>query len=201
MGLVQQEEAEKLIQDIKPILYTAFENALETFNLLELQFNGPVMKRTKTAVFYNLLFNELKNLLPEDENRSHFEKYESLRILIKGRLAARFKKFNSSNQASNIPTKRNLNMLDQMPEFEFEELPSITHIDIGYIIDDTWTSFKSIRVVCRKGKSQLWCFDIDPVAVPILEEETYLQPLVELPTNSRFAFKNKEIIADAEGQS
>jgi hypothetical protein len=80
-------------------------------------------------------------------------------LLYHDALFLRFKKLNSKHLTSNIPTLQSMTLNSQGSIPGFPESPCI--INVGYVIDKTFTNFKSINITCPKSNTDLhWQYDI-----------------------------------------
>lgn len=157
--ILQKTEGRELIKPFSDALMRIHSNALIKLNNVMDTCGQPLNSRSKPTLFHDFIVHEAKVHFSELENITITEKYNSIILVITKndcRLAGRFKKFNKKGMPSNINTSRNNNIVSQQYEIEFAELQSPTFVDIGYSINESWTEFNSVKVVCRVNKNLKW---------------------------------------------
>jgi hypothetical protein len=88
----------------------------------------------------------------------------TLKLLLDGRVLVRFKKAGRNGVGSNLRTRANDRFLD--PSLPYEDAPRAAKVEICWTVNDTGTSFDSLRVIARDGAAGLWSFDL-PGAAPL----------------------------------
>jgi len=88
----------------------------------------------------------------------------TLKLLLDGRVLVRFKKAGRNGVGSNLRTRANDKFLD--PALPYEDAPQAAKVEICWTVNDTGTSFGSLRVIARNGDAGLWGFDL-PGAAPL----------------------------------
>ena len=74
----------------------------------------------------------------------------------------RYKKLDIARMSKNVPTLRSRAFRGQM---EIEGLPSSVHVEAGYILNATGTSFESVELVCPKPNGVNWCIALPETGV------------------------------------
>jgi hypothetical protein len=148
--------AEEDIKSYLGLFKECYEKAIEKYNRLLDFFKDPMYNRTKAINFQNIIVNQIKDTFSEIPETEIIEKYESISLLIKGYIAARFKKFNGKGFPSNHRSGRNDAIIAQQLEIGYKEYPPIARIDIGYTWNATGTDYEFLKVICRKDDDVLW---------------------------------------------
>lgn len=160
--ILPEDEAAKLVEPYLHVFRTCYENAFTKLNNMLSHNPEPLFLRAKATMLHNLVINEVKSQFVNLTDIRLIERYESLSLVIKGRVSARFKKLNQHGFPSNVRTRRNDGIVHQQLQLSlpFVDAPEITCIDVGYVVNATWTGFSSLKVLCRIGDSVLWSFPI-----------------------------------------
>ncbi len=74
----------------------------------------------------------------------------------------RYKKLDLDRMSRNVPTHRSRAFRGQM---EIEGLPKSVHVEAGYILNATGTSFESVELVCPKPNGINWCIALPETGV------------------------------------
>jgi hypothetical protein len=182
-AILKREETSVIMEPLTPIFQESIESAVTKLNAGLGSF--PAMSnRTKASMLYDLVKDEIKSKLADSEDIQIIEKWSSITIMIKNQVAARVKKLNSeTGRPANIKTKRIEAIIDQQQLSLFPEYPTPTHICIGYVINDTWTEVKSLKIVCLYKDSVAWpAIDITRTSVtetePFITNEEQVAPRV-----------------------
>lgn len=191
--LVKKEEASQIIAPYLPIFKESYDVALNYMQRVFAEVRQPLFQRTKATLLHNLVVNEICKRLENDPRIRIVEQYETITLVIDEKLFGRFKKLNDEGLASNIQTDRSDAIINQQLELAFPDVPAITGIDIGYVIDAAWSTFDSLSVVCRKNDAIKWLIEFESV----LETAHSHSPVVEMVENhqqesARVVVKNKE---------
>lgn len=113
---------------------------------------------TLATLLNNLIRIRMKGEF-EDENEVHFDKVNGLVCMkIEKKAAIRFNKMNKNLKIS-PPNTNQAKLFEAQLSIEGID-DSMTLLYSGYIIDSTWSSFKNIFLVCRKGEHVIWYRDL-----------------------------------------
>jgi len=74
----------------------------------------------------------------------------------------RYKKLDIDRMSKNVPTLQSRAFRGQM---EITGVPSSVHIEAGYILNSTGTSFESVELVCPKPNGINWCIALPEAGV------------------------------------
>lgn len=158
----QKEEIMKIAGKYLPVFRECYERALFSLNGTMDTSAQTFYARSKATLLHNFVNNELKNELGTDSNVKIFTDYESVLLCIDGKLTFRFKKLNDVGMPCNIKTSRNDGFLDQQPFlFGEEEMPTISHLDVGYTVNATWTEFQSMMLLYIVNENIIWSYAIE----------------------------------------
>lgn len=179
-SLLQAEE------EIKPYLVLfkeCYEKAIVKYNAFRSFFTEPMYNRTKAINFHNIIVNEIKAAFSQVEEAQIIEKYESISLVLKNHISARFKKLNGNGLPSNHVSGRNNAIIAQQIEILFLDYPPIARVDVGYTMDITGTNYELLKVVCRKDKEILWdlYFHDSAEGEEGIESEERVKPIIPTP--------------------
>jgi hypothetical protein len=188
-NLISQQNAEQILNQYMPILNNIFTTSLEDFTTILNAYNLPLTKRSKAVLFHNLIMNRAKENFTENEDLKIIEKYETLSIVFEDKISIRFKKLNLNFMPSNIRTKRNDKVITQQLSFDFPNFTQfITSLDMGYIINSTYSEYDNKIAVCRLNKEIIWKFEISSVA----QSDESNVTLFNEPENIRVKIKSQK---------
>lgn len=193
-NLITEKSAQEMLTNYMPVFDSILTSSLNDFTKFLSSFTCPLTKRTKATFLNNIIVNYAKGSFTESEHIRIIERYESLSIIICDKLSIRFKKLNINLIPSNVKTKRNDKIINQQLIINFPNFikPSdITCLDIGYVINDTYSNFDQKVIVCRQNRNILWEIKISSVST----ENTTEVILFEAPENKRLKLKsdNKDV--------
>lgn len=183
-AFLKKEQGQEIItKELQQLLIEIYAKSLRDLNAVMDSCQQTLNSRSKPTLLHNFLINEAKIYFADMENVSITEKYNSIIVVItknKESVAGRFKKLNKKGLTSNAVTKRNQNILSQQYEMAFEDMPRPTFVDIGYSINETWTNFESVKILCKVNNNPLWeigLFDTDDSKIKsiILDPETAIE--------------------------
>ena len=158
--LLSKEAAQPIIEPVLFNMSKVFDDCLDTFQNVLSVFGGPMNSRTKATVFHNLIINRAKIEFQSSNTIKIYEDFETITLVLSERIAGRFKKLDKFGQPCNTPTERNKNIVTQQHSINYTEYPSMTFLDFGYIINDTWTAFERISVSCNLNRVSVWTIEI-----------------------------------------
>lgn len=161
-----QNEVKEVIKPYEEVIYRCILNGVQKTFELARQY-GVYLKRTRANLCWEIIVNELKEKLPQNQF-VFVEEYSSCLFVVKGKdVVFRVKKFNKDENSGNIFTQR---------LFEYNcgqlYLPLIAEpaaLEIGYILNDYSNDVDCVSVQCRNGD---WGYHISPcVSNNIVENE------------------------------
>ena len=155
MKLLSSEQGKKHLENLLPRFGDCYLRTLAQFQVVAFSFYGSMNKRAKPTVFHNLLVNYIMAEFHDDKNIKFYPSHETLIIVIDDLIALRFKKLDEKGQPRNKKSDRNDQLVAQDYTL-FEDVPSITLLDFGYSINETWTEFEYISVACNLNGISLW---------------------------------------------
>lgn len=80
-------------------------------------------------------------------------------INIRDHLLARFKKLDKNKHSRNLPTQQSFLFKAQL---ELPGIPSkLTHLDVGYVLNDLQTGIDGVYITCPYGKGLAWLINLD----------------------------------------
>ncbi|HYG34849.1 MAG TPA: hypothetical protein VEC99_08700, partial [Clostridia bacterium] len=101
-----------------------------------------------------------------------------------GKLLVRFKKLGRRFEVSNIPTKQQLQLLNQ--QFEFEGIPhKVPVLNAGYQLDGFQTSISRMLVTLQEGRDVVWTYPLPESDEALSVEVTPFQPKPPAPPKVR----------------
>lgn len=159
MKLITINEAQQHLDPYLTRFGDCYYRTLNHFQIVASAFNGPMNKRTKPTIFHNLLLNEITGEFGRENNIKFFPEFETLTSVINDRIATRFKKLDENRQPSNKETARNNALVSQQGSL-FSDSLTITLLDFGYSINESWTDFNFISVGCNLNGVSVWSISI-----------------------------------------
>lgn len=113
---------------------------------------------TMATLLNNLIRIRMKGEF-ENESEVNFDKVNGLVCMkIEKKAAIRFNKMNKNLKIS-PPNTNQAKLFEAQLSIEGID-DSLTLLYSGYIIDSTWSNFKNIFLVCRKGEHVIWYRDL-----------------------------------------
>jgi hypothetical protein len=84
-------------------------------------------------------------------------------INVRDQLLARFKKLDRDKRSHNIPTQQSLLFKAQLDLPGIES--SLTHLDVGYVLNELQTGLDGVYITCPYGKGIAWWIDLNDSAL------------------------------------
>lgn len=162
-NLISDEEKEsialKYYKRIVNAKYKALKDLNDMINLKGSQIQNFSLDSTTLATLLNNLIRIRMKAEFEDESEVHFDKVNRLVCMkIEKKAVIRFNKMDKNLKISSAITKQAKSFESQLSIEGLDD--SMTLLYSGYIIDSTWSSFKNIFLVCRKGEHVIWYRDL-----------------------------------------
>ncbi|PCJ63936.1 MAG: hypothetical protein COA58_15000 [Bacteroidetes bacterium] len=158
MELQSSEQAYSTLEPYFEDINNTYNEALKEMNKMLSATNTLLNARAKSNLLHALAMSAAKKYFSDYKDIKLKEEYSTMEVVFKGEQAivARFKKVNKQNLSSNITTRRSNAINLQYSLFPY----SVTYVDIGYRLDESETEFEAIVLVCRRGQTVLWSFDV-----------------------------------------
>jgi hypothetical protein len=162
-NLISNEEKEqialKYYERIVKVKYKALRDLHDVVNLKGTEIENFNLDPTTLATLLN---NFIRIRMKEeffDEVEVEFDKVNRLFCMkISRKVALRFNKMSKNLKISPAITRQSKLYKNQLSIEGLED--SLTLFYGGYVMDSTWSSFKNIFIVCRKGDDVIWYRDL-----------------------------------------
>ena len=122
------------------------------------------MKRTDSADISDCVARALIAEFRTDASVTIIERNGTFKLLFDGKVLVRFKKAGRNGHGMNAVTGAHERFLN--PAFPFEDAPNAIKVEICWTLNETATSFETLRVVARNGEGSLWFYEL-PGAAPL----------------------------------
>lgn len=188
--LVTRDEAKQLVRPVEHLLIASVMSGVSDYLSLLNHFPQPIDVRTIANLIYDFIKAHAKNNLTGVDDVALLSLKGGLFIVvIKDKLALRFKKLNNNKMPSNIPTDQTVDWMNQ----NIELLPSHTALIVGYEMDPLRTRVQEITVTCPNGDTNLWSFNLEGFGgAEILELPLTSPSIPEIPMKVKHKTEKKE---------
>ncbi|MGA7438333.1 MAG: hypothetical protein WBW32_09425 [Luteibacter sp.] len=148
------EQAVERLAPYLPALHGALVEAWTTWQ----QQTAPTFassRRSRATVVHDIILTNIRRAVPSavEQNVRNL-----VMFVFDDSIAIRIKKFDDELCPKNIPTRQVLSFRRQE---DIDGLPSMHHLELGYVLDHLQTQISSIHLVCPSGKkAHAWSFDV-----------------------------------------
>lgn len=154
--LLTQEQAAELLDKHVPALSGCIERAWTRW--LANPDAATASRRTRAATVYDYITQEVEKAFADVPGVRLKWKHNSLNMTVNDAAILKFKKFRGKKlRTSGIPTNARSNFLRQAHVFEGMV---VTHLVVGYLLDDLEQGTEKIAITCPLGKGNLWALDL-----------------------------------------
>lgn len=117
-------------------------------------------KRTRATTVYDYITQEVQQTFGDVEGVTLTWKHGSLRMTVDNAAVVKFKKFRGRKlRTSGIPTDARNRFLRQAGVLDGM---IVTHLVVGYLLDELELAPETIAVTCPFGKGNLWALPLGP---------------------------------------
>ncbi len=156
--MLSQEQAAELLDQHAPVLNGCIERAWTRW--LANSDAATASKRTRAATVYDYITQEVEKTFAEVPGVRLKWKHNSLNMTVDDSAILKFKKFRGKKlRTSGIATNARNNFLRQAGVLDGMV---VTHLVVGYLLDDLEQGTAKIAVTCPLGKGNLWALDLGP---------------------------------------
>lgn len=156
--LLTQEQAADLLAAHSPPLHGCIDRAWNRW--LKNPDVATASKRTRATTVYDYITQEVQQTFGDVEGVTLAWKHGSLHMTVDNAAVIKFKKFRSRKlRTSGIPTNARNHFLRQAGVLDGM---IVTHLVVGYLLDDLELATETIAVTCPLGKGNLWTLRLGP---------------------------------------
>ncbi|MET4574983.1 hypothetical protein [Ottowia thiooxydans] len=109
--------------------------------------------RSRASVVHDFLLSRAAAYADSTPGVCYFKLNLMHGIVIGGRYAIRFKKFDYDNRSRNQPT---LQVAEFRSQIELDGIDAAHHLEVGYILDDLDADVVDVRLACPSGYGNAW---------------------------------------------
>lgn len=153
----------QVIENLDELIPIFYECILSGFNDYYRRNEGDTFNfrpTTRANMIYDYIISYLKKGLVNDSRVAFLNKNGLLTLMISDKYLIKFKKLNDNHKSSNVKTKQNTLFLKQ--ETLFDLPPSVTNIEIGYVLNKINSDIDGVFIVCPKNEREnAWEIDLD----------------------------------------
>lgn len=154
--LLSQEQAAELLAKHAAALNACVNRAWERW--LANPDAATASKRTRAATVYDYITQEVERTFASVPGVRLRWKHNSLNMTVDDSAVLRFKKFRGKKlRTSGIATNARNNFLQQAGVLDGMV---VTHLVVGYLLDELEQGTETIAVTCPMGKGNLWALDL-----------------------------------------
>lgn len=157
MHLVDQAKAFKELEPHVEHLAAMVKGAWSDTKSLSPEFRLVMTLRTEASAVHDFMLARASSYAAQVEGVRYFKRNLMHGLVINGKYAIRFKKFDEEGISRNQPTAQVAKFRSQIA------LPGIDaahHLEVGYITDDLGLNVADIRVTCPSGRGNSWSTSI-----------------------------------------
>lgn len=156
--LLTREQAGDLLGAHSPSLHGCIDRAWNRW--LENPDAATASKRTRATTVYDYITQEIQQTFGDVEGVALAWKHGSLHMTVDNAAVIKFKKFRSRKYStSGIPTNARNHFLRQADVLDGMV---VTHLVVGYLLDELELAPEAIAVTCPLGKGNLWALPLGP---------------------------------------
>lgn len=156
--LLTQEQAADLLDSHSPALHGCIDRAWSRW--LKNPDVATASKRTRATTVYDYITQEVQQTFGDVRGVTLAWKHGSLNMTIDNAAVIKFKKFRSRKlRTSGIPTNARNHFLRQAGVLDGM---IVTHLVVGYLLDELELAPETIAVTCPLGKGNLWALPLGP---------------------------------------
>ncbi len=156
--IMSQEQASELLDKHSALLNGCVERAWARWLLNP--DAATASKRVRAATVYDYITQEVEKTFAEVPGVRLQWKHNSLNMTVDDSAILRFKKFRGKRlRTSGIATNARNNFLQQAGVLDGMV---VTHLVVGYLLDELEQGTERIAVTCPLGKGNLWALDLGP---------------------------------------
>ena len=140
--------------DLYEIVFSAWRNYPRLYKDV-LNVHTP---RSKSSLIHDHMVHHARQAFEGNSKVRCFDTQRLFLLNFHGKLLVRFKKLYEDKMPRNIPTQQTVLFSEQL---ELPQIPSATHLVVGYELDAEQLGLQSISITCPNGKQTSWYSEID----------------------------------------
>ncbi len=154
INLLEKHDANSILGPHLPVIEKIMIESLDSLNDSMLAAKVPINNRGKSSWLHSIISSKIEQYFKENCEIKLIQSYESIQLVFEKKLVGRVKKLNKNNLSRNAPSIRNSNILTH--QLSIFPNTNLTFIDLGYRVNETWTAYDTLIVVCRINTSIVW---------------------------------------------
>lgn len=157
MAIVDQDTAVTDLQEHLPALESMIHSAWEDVLSLAPASLVVMSARSRASLMHDHILAHASQYADSNPSAHYFIRRQMHGLVLNGRYAVRFKKFDEDNRSRNHPTNQ---VIDFRSQTELEGIDAAHHLEIGYITNELESEVVDVRLACPAGQGNSWVFSV-----------------------------------------
>lgn len=157
MAIVDQETAVEELKDHFSDLESIVHNAWKDVNTLPTSSLIVMSARSRASLVHDHIIAHAASYADRVANAHPFVRKQMRGLVLNGRYAVRFKKFDDENKSKNQPTQQ---VAEFRSQIELDGIDAMHHLEIGYLTNELDTDVIDVRIACPSGEGNAWVVSI-----------------------------------------
>lgn len=161
LGLTKK-EVKEILNPYSELIYNEIQNGFQDYIDNDL-VNAHIHNNcTKSNLISSYIIYRIRKLVFEKPELKLIEQQRMIILLVKDKVAIRFKKLDKDYKSLNIPTKQSRKFRNRSLNFKGT---SAIPVDAGWRLNEFYTEIEDISFVCPDGKNNLWRIPLEDISV------------------------------------
>ena len=156
-------------------------------------------KRSRSSLINDHIINRVYRGFEEIQGANLIWRRGRYLLAVKDTFLGSFKKLDQTMRSRSVPTRQALAFVGQLPYFGMPE--GVTHLILGYRLNDLETDAEGIYIVCPDGDSISWQWQIGGPGILELPLGVAAPSAPSMPKAPRRAKLKKDVAAYGQGES
>ena len=113
--------------------------------------------RSRASVVHDFLLSRAAAYADATPGVKYFKLNLMHGLVIEGKYAIRFKKFDADNRSRNQPT---MQVVEFRGQIELDGIDAAHHLEVGYVLDSLDTEVLDVRLACPAGHGNAWVVSV-----------------------------------------
>lgn len=195
------DEAKQLISKQERARYVEWvlEGVRDYFRRYEAGDRRVHSKRSRSSLINDHIIDRVYRGFGEISGARLFRRRGRYLLSVRDTFLGSFKKLDKAMRVHGIPTGQALAFVGQLPRFDMP--PSVTHLILGYRLNELQTDCEGVYIVCPNGEDIAWKWRIGGPQVVELPMDPAVPSAARMPGVPRRAKLKKDISADDQGEN
>ena len=157
MAIVSQDQAVEELNEHLGALDTIIRGAWRDVESLPTSCHIVMTARSRASLVHDYILARASEYASSAENVRYFTRQLMHGLVVDGRYAIRFKKFDEDNRSRNQPT---VQVTEFRGQIELDGIDATHHLEVGYITNALGTDIADVRIACPSGFGNAWAVSI-----------------------------------------